>query len=114
MCMHYIKKNLDMLEAYIIEHVVKYKILEKMVSSPKWHCAQLSDMMAMVNTYGLLHLFFTFSSNETLELKWSDISNMETFSKVLLVKNLLGKIAQLSVHMHFTQGVHTFMTSHKF
>jgi hypothetical protein len=93
-----------MLEAYIIEHVVKYKILEKMVSSPKWHCAQLFDIMAMVDTYGLPHLFFTFSSNETLEFKWSDISNMETFSKDLLVKKLLGKIAQLSVHIYFTQG----------
>jgi hypothetical protein len=74
-----------------------------MVSSPKWHCAQLFDMMAMVDTYGLPRLFFTFSSNETLKLKWSDISNMETFSKDLLVNNLLGKIARLSMHIYFTQ-----------
>jgi hypothetical protein len=53
----------------IIEHVVKYKILEKMVGSPKWHYAQLFDMMAMVDTYGLPHLFFTLSSNETSKLK---------------------------------------------
>jgi hypothetical protein len=39
-----------------------------MVGSPKWHHAQLYDMMAMMDTYVLLQLFLTFSSNETLEL----------------------------------------------
>jgi hypothetical protein len=42
-----------------------HKIPEKMVGSPKWHHAQLCDMIAMVDTYVLLQLFLTFSSNET-------------------------------------------------
>ncbi len=70
-------------EADIIEHVVKYKILEKLVGSPKWQYAQLFDMMAMVDAYGLPQLFLTLSSNETLEVKWGDIFNMETFLKNL-------------------------------
>jgi hypothetical protein len=77
------KKHLNMSETNIIQHVVKYKIPEKMVGSPKWHYAQLFDMIAMVDTYGLLHIFFTFFSNETSEFKWGDISNMETFLKDL-------------------------------
>jgi hypothetical protein len=72
-----------MSETNIIQHVVKYKIPKKMVGSPKWHYAQLFDMIAMVDTYGLLHIFFTFFSNETSEFKWGDISNMETFLKDL-------------------------------
>ncbi len=47
------KKHPNMPEADIIEHVVKYKILEKLVGSPKWQYAQLFDMMAMVDAYGL-------------------------------------------------------------
>ncbi len=53
------KKHPIMSEANIIEHV-KYKILEKMVGSPKWHRAQLFHMMVMVDTYGLPHLFLSF------------------------------------------------------
>jgi hypothetical protein len=72
-----------MSKANIIKHVVKHKIPKKMVGSPKWHHAQLYDMMAMVDIYVLLQLFLTFSSNETLEFKWSDIFNMKTFLKNL-------------------------------
>jgi hypothetical protein len=42
------KKHPIMLEANIIEHVVKYKILEKMVGSSKWHCAQLFHMTGYI------------------------------------------------------------------
>jgi len=69
--LHKIHPNMS--KANIIKHVVKHKILKKMVGSPKWHHAQLYDMMAMVDTYVLVQLFLTFSSNETLEFKWSDI-----------------------------------------
>ncbi len=79
--LHKIHPNMS--KANIIKHVVKHKILEKMVGSPKWHHAQLYDMMAIVDTYVLLQLFLTFSSNETLEFKWSAIFNMKTFLKNL-------------------------------
>jgi hypothetical protein len=44
-----------------------------MVGSPKWHCAELFHMMAMVDTYGLPHLFLTFFKDERFEFKWNDI-----------------------------------------
>ncbi len=77
--LHKIHPNMS--KAKIITHVVKHKILGKMVGSPKWHHAQLDDMMAMVDTYVLLQLFLTISSNETLEFKWSNIFNMKTYLK---------------------------------
>jgi hypothetical protein len=50
--LHKIHPNMS--KANIIKHVVKHKIVEKMVGSPKWHHAQVYDMMAMVDTCVLL------------------------------------------------------------
>jgi hypothetical protein len=76
------KKHPDMLEANIIEHVVKYKILEKMVGSPKRHCAQLFHMMAMVDTCGLPPFFSHFLKMKNLNS--SGVTAIETFSKILV------------------------------
>ncbi len=82
-----------------------------MVGSPKGHCAQLSNMMAMVDTYGLPHLFITLSSNETSEFKWSDISNMETFKKDL-GEEFTWKIFLVKCAHLFHTSVCTFLTKH--
>ncbi len=81
-----------------------------MVRSSKWHHAQFYDMMAMVDTSVLFQLFFTFSSNETLEFKWSDVSNMTMFLKYLGEIFILNFCPIECAHLFHTR-VCTFMTN---
>jgi hypothetical protein len=71
----------------------------------------LFGMMVMVDTYGLPHLFFKLSSNETLELKWNDISNMETLLKDLGEEFSWKNFPIECAHL-FHKRVHTFMTKY--
>jgi len=86
------KKHIDMSKVNIVEHIAKYKILEKMVRSPKWHCAQFYDMIAM-----LIHMVFLIYFSHFLWMKHLNSSGVTYLTwrhlKKILVKNLLRKFA---------------------
>jgi hypothetical protein len=75
------KKTPNATEAQLIEKVIKYKLPESLTGSPCWHRAQLYDLLTMVDTYELPHIFLTLTSDETSELRWGDIFDLESIIK---------------------------------
>jgi hypothetical protein len=61
--------------------VIKYKLLESLTCFPRWYPTQLYDLLAMVDTYGLPHIFLTLTNYKTFELQWGNISNLESIIK---------------------------------
>ena len=70
-------KNPTMSHEDIIGELVKYTLPKTLTRSSSWHWSQLSDLMAMVDMYGLLFLFLTLTCDETSELRWDDIEDLE-------------------------------------
>jgi hypothetical protein len=62
------KKTPNATEVQLIEKVIKYKLSKSLSRSPRWHRAQLYDLLPMVDTYGLPHIFLTLTSDKTSEL----------------------------------------------
>lgn len=76
-------KNPTMSNGQIISQIVKYKLPETLTWSPSWHRNHLNDLMAFVDMYGLPHLFVTLTCDETSELRWADIVDLEKIIKKL-------------------------------
>jgi hypothetical protein len=61
----------------LIDHIIRFNIPNNVLGSPNWHHSQLCNLMAMVNNLGLLHLFVTLTLDESFELRWNGINNLE-------------------------------------
>jgi hypothetical protein len=62
------KKIPNATEVQLIKKVIKYKLSESLIGSSHWYRAQLYNLLAMVDTYGLPHIFLTLTSDETSKL----------------------------------------------
>jgi hypothetical protein len=90
-----------MSEPEVIRHVIKYNLPTSLQGMPRWHKAQLQDLLAMVEKCGMPHLFLTLTADEISSLRWKEVSDIETIAKNLKTVSL-GKIALWSVPRYFT------------
>jgi hypothetical protein len=103
------KKTPNATEVQLIKKVIKYKLPESLTSSPRWQRAQLYDLLAMVDTYGLPHIFWLWqvmkhlSTNGKISLTWNPSSR-------LLVRNLVGRTVLWNAPICSTSG---WWTSYK-
>jgi hypothetical protein len=70
---------------------------------PQWHHTQLKELLVMVENFGMPHFFLTLTFDETSNLRWKEIEDIE----ILLcfsITYFLGRIAQLNVLHYFAQG----------
>jgi hypothetical protein len=70
-------------EPEVIHHVTKYNFLASLQGIPRWHKAQLQDLLAMVEKCGMPHLFLTLTVDEISSLRWEDVTDIETIAKKL-------------------------------
>jgi hypothetical protein len=62
--------NPSMLDEDLIDRIIRFNILEKLLGSPNWNYSQLCDLMAMVDNLGLPHLFLTLTLDESFEFSY--------------------------------------------
>jgi hypothetical protein len=72
-----------MSEPKVIQHITKYNLPASLQGMPRWHKAQLQDLLAMVEKCGMPHLFLTLTTNEISSLLCKDVIYIETIAKRL-------------------------------
>jgi hypothetical protein len=77
------QKHPHMSESDIIRHITKYNLPASLQGTPRWHKAQLQDLLAMVEKCGMPHLFLTLTANEISSLRWQEVIDIETIVKRL-------------------------------
>jgi hypothetical protein len=70
---------------------------------PQWHHTQFKKLLVMVENFGMPHFFLTLTSDETSNLRWKEIENIENLV-MFSITHFLGRIAQLNLWHYFVQG----------
>jgi hypothetical protein len=64
-------------EEEVFKYVIKHDMPGSLPGSPEWHRNQLSDLLTMVETWGLPSFFFTLTADEVTKTRWPEIGHME-------------------------------------
>jgi hypothetical protein len=62
-----------------LQHVMKYKVSDDVIGTPSWHRKMFNDLVAMVNHFGMPHLFLTLTSADKAPnpgLKWDEVGEL--------------------------------------
>jgi hypothetical protein len=60
--------------------------------TPQWHHTQFKELLVMVENFGMLHFFLTLASDETSNLRWKEIKDIENLA-MFSITHFLGMIA---------------------
>jgi hypothetical protein len=67
----------------VIRHVTNCNLPASLQGIPRWHKAQLQDLLAMVDKCGMPHLFLILTTSEISSLWWEEVTDIETIAKRL-------------------------------
>ena len=74
---NYKRENPTANNAAAMKNVVKYTVPISLPGSPSWHRKQLNDLLLLVQEWGMPHLFLTMTADESSELHWTEIDDMQ-------------------------------------
>ena len=73
----YKRENPTANNAAAMRNVVKYTVPISLPGSPSWHRKQLNDLLFLVQAWGMPHLFLTMTADESSEMHWTEIDDMQ-------------------------------------
>lgn len=96
-----------------IEAAAKDLVKANVVGSPAYHRAELHNLLAIVDAYGIPSLFLTLTADEASDMRWGEVDAMEGLLHSTLGDNS-GTWQDIPVEMsrHFTDRVNNFMRQH--
>jgi hypothetical protein len=59
--------------------------------TPQWHHTQFKKLSVMVENFGMLHFFLTLTFDETSNLRWKEIEDIENLA-CFSITHFLGRI----------------------
>lgn len=93
-----------------LQNVAKYAIPKSIPNSPAYHRAQLKNLLAMVDCYGLPNFFVTLTADEVSELRWPEYIDIEEdLREYFGDRNLDWKSAPVECMRLFHKRVEIFM-----
>jgi hypothetical protein len=62
-----------------MRHVMKYKVSDDLIGSPSWHRKMFNDLLAMVQHFGMPHMFLTLTAADKAPagLQWEEVGCLE-------------------------------------
>lgn len=73
----YKRANPTASNAAAMKNVVKYTVPISLPGSPSWHRKQLNDLLFLVEQWGMPHMFLTLTADESSEMRWSEVADLE-------------------------------------
>jgi len=64
----------------VLKNIVKFKLPPSIPLAPQWHHTQFKELLVMVENFRMPHFFLTLISNETSNLKWKEIEDIENLA----------------------------------
>ncbi len=68
------------LEIDVLKNIMKFKLPPSIPLTPQWHHTQFKELLVMVETFGMPQFFLTLTSNETSNLRWKEIEDIENLA----------------------------------
>jgi hypothetical protein len=59
---------------------MKFKLPPSIPLMPQWHHTQFKELLVMVENFGMPHFFLTLTSDETSNLRWKEIEDIENLA----------------------------------
>ncbi len=59
---------------------MKFKLPPSIPLMPQWHHTQLKELLVMVENFGMPHFFLTLTFDETSNLRWKEIEDIENLA----------------------------------
>jgi len=59
---------------------MKFKLPPSIPLMPQWHHTQFKELLVMVENFGMLHFFLTLTFDETSNLRWKEIEDIENLA----------------------------------
>ena len=73
------KKNPQAYLAAAIKAQIKWKLSDKLPTSPAWFRKQFNDLKALVQAHEMPSFFLTLTADETSEFQWHEVDDLESF-----------------------------------
>jgi len=90
---------------------MKFKLPPSIPLTPQLHHIQFKELLVMVENFGMPHFFLTLTYDETLNLRWKEIENIENlgmfFNNTFSCKDCLFECVVL-----FCARLQTFMSNY--
>lgn len=75
---NYVKCHPGATEEEAMKHTMKHVVPDTMPETPRWHYQRLQDLLAVVDKQkSLPHLFLTLTMDDTSELRWSCVNDID-------------------------------------
>ncbi len=71
-CQHHQWSEID-----ILNNIMKFKLAPSIPLTPQWHHTQFKELLVMMENFGMPHFFLILTSNETSNLTWKEIEDIE-------------------------------------
>ncbi len=64
----------------VLKNIMKFKLPPSIPLTPQWHHTQFKKLLVMVENFGMLHFFFILNFDETFNLRWKEIEDIENLA----------------------------------
>ncbi len=64
-------------EIDVLRNITKFKLPPSIPLMPQWHHTQFKELLVMVENFGMPHFFLTLTFDETSNLRWKKIKDIE-------------------------------------
>jgi len=64
----------------VFKNIMKFKLPPSIPLMPQWHHTQFKELLVMVENFGMLHFFLILTFDETSNLRWKEIEDIENLA----------------------------------
>ncbi len=76
----------------VFKNIMKFKLPPCIPLTPQWHHTQFKKLLVLVKNFRMPHFFLTSIYDETSNLRWKEIEDIENFD-MFSITHFLGRIA---------------------
>jgi hypothetical protein len=73
-------QHLQWSEIDVLRNIMKFKLPLSIPLTPQWYHTQFKKLLVMVENFGMLHFFLILTSDETSNLRWKEIKDIENLA----------------------------------
>jgi hypothetical protein len=73
-------QQIQWLKIDVFKNIMKFKLPPFIPLTPQWHHTQFKELLVMVENFGMPHFFLILNFDETSNLRWKEIEDIENLA----------------------------------
>jgi hypothetical protein len=74
------RQHVQWLESDVLENIMNFKLPPFVPLTSQWHHTQFKELLVMVEKFAMPHFSFTLTFDETSNLRWKEIEDIENLA----------------------------------